>query len=425
MINFSECSNEGLSIHDIRQHKDTVHQRELSKPAMLVVEVKEDFNLTINNQVFEFREEDILVIQYNLYYSILQFLIRDKKENALTFHNIKFKDLYNRYLGESLDNKNIFVMTTSIGDTIFMQPVMKYIKEKWPTCKITLAAGKTIKELLQCYPKGLVDEIYSGAMFVEKEVIMENDYHMYPNFFITKNSDSHKINCYDIFKDEFNLNFDIKNYYPELIPRKYILDEVKKYIPKNPYIVLQIRASTGNRMLPPQSWMPIIREIVKNNFDVVFVDDEHFKELYNKDFLNQLPDCAGRVHNLCKYIKSMKQTIGIIASSDGVIGIDSALIHIGAALNKPIIGIYGPFRAEVRLKYYKNCEWVEPKNLECECAKWPCFFHQDEISQQLCEYMNFHLPPQCMMEISIDEIIEKFHKLFLSKKSIKIEKLKI
>lgn len=393
----------GITINDLRTQKNTKDIQN-TVPPMMIFKVKEDFNLRIGTTDYSFLEDDVYIMQFNLYFSILNYLKQNNKENALVPDETQFNELYKAYHGQDLTDKTLFIMSTSIGDTIFMQPVLKFIKEKYPTCKIIYAVSNEIKDLISCYPKGLVDKLYDGSLFIKKEILEETDYQLYPNFIITKNLDSHVKNAYDIFKEYAGLDFNVKDYMPELLPKKYILDQLRGKLPEK-YVVIQLRASTGNRMMRVEKWRNIIPEIINLGYDIVFIDIPEFYGLYENEIINYFPHLKDHIWNLCKTTKSLKYSITIISQADAVLAVDSALIHVGACFNKPLVGVYAPFTPDVRLSYYNNCKSVTPDKKDVKCENFPCYYHQDEISMGYCDYARFGAFPDCSEKIDENKII--------------------
>jgi len=166
-----------------------------------------------------------------------------------------------------------------------------------------------------------------------------------------------------------------------------------------------MRASTANRMLRPEKWRTIIPDIIKLGYDIVLIDNPGVYQLYENEITNYFPgEEKDHIWNLCKFTKTIKHSIAVISQAEMVVGIDSALVHIGAALNKPVVGVYGPFSSGVRLAYYSPCIAVEPKDVKCEM--YPCFYHQDELSMGFCDYIRFSAFPDCMEKIDENDILK-------------------
>jgi len=403
----------GITMKDLRFLKDTEEMRE-TVPPMMVVEVTEDFNMNLDNTVYELKAGQVLVIQFNLMLTIQSFLDRDGKTNVFKKHDINFRDMYRPYCGQDLSGKKLFIMATSIGDTLFVQPVIRKIKKLYPDCKITYAASPTIKEMISCYPKGLVDRVYESTLFVDKTLVEEADYHLYCNFLVTKNFEAHKLDAYEMFSKfaGFDFHDDIDTDYAILEPKKFAIDEVKRSLPINPYVVCQIRSSTSNRMIPSEKWLKIISALIDNGRDIVFVDTGNFYDVYENDIKSKFPlDKQNRIKNLCRVSRDMRHVVAIISQAEGVIGVDSSFVHIAAALKVPVIGIYTAFLGKVRASTFKGKHnWVDAEGVECR--RWPCFFHQDELMQGFCEYVRMADFPDCVKRINPDEVVKKYLEMF-------------
>jgi len=78
---------------------------------------------------------------------------------------------------------------------------------------------------------------------------------------------------------------------------------------------------------------------------------------------------------------------------------DSMFIHIAGAFNIPVIGIYGPFHSETRMKYLKNSVGID---MEVGCS--PCYLH----GHQSCPKGD---PSPCFSIVTPEIILEAFNKL--------------
>jgi hypothetical protein len=106
----------------------------------------------------------------------------------------------------------------------------------------------------------------------------------------------------------------------------------------------------------------------------------------------------------------MKHVVAAISAAEGVIGVDSSFVHIAGALRVPVVGVYTAFLGELRAKTFAGKrDWVDAKG--CECRRWPCFYHQDELVQGFCEYARFGVFPACVLCVDSKEILEKYFKL--------------
>jgi len=66
--------------------------------------------------------------------------------------------------------------------------------------------------------------------------------------------------------------------------------------------------------------------------------------------------------------KSIREAASVLYASDGLITVDTGWLHIGAALNKKIISIFGPIDYRSRCKQYDNVKVLVP---DIKCS--PCW----------------------------------------------------
>ena len=72
---------------------------------------------------------------------------------------------------------------------------------------------------------------------------------------------------------------------------------------------------------------------------------------------------------------TVRQSIVLAVRYNLVISPDTFMIQTAGALDKPLIGIYGPFPSEVRMKYFKNSIGLDPSVVCSPCYKhdfWAC-----------------------------------------------------
>jgi len=319
----------------------------------------------------------------------------------------KFADVFKRYYGQNLDGKNIlFLRGGGFGDLLFLQPIMKELKRLYPTCTITVACFTRFIDILSSFPEGLID--YVTPVPVNLEVLKFNDYHFIVEGIIERCTAAEKEVCYDLMAQASGLDIDFSSMDQiiELVPDKKLVKELSPILPGN-FVVVQARASSPIRMMPDSAWASIIKKIGALGKKVVLLDRPENEKLYT-DFIehNDLKDIA---INLASKCLTINHAIAIASMSDGVVCIDSAFSHIGAALGKPVLGLYGAFKGELRMKYYKNADWVQGEPT-CKKGK-PCAAHHERKFK--CESFKAKGYPDCMANIDEDEVMEKFKKLFI------------
>ena len=403
-----------LGIDLMKQLRDYKTVEEWSKQVPILVCVKpvRDGNLQLGGEQLLKLSKGSNVIMSLPYFLAAKRGKSENQENNRLFYlkpsKKKFKDYYVPYNGQNLDNKSLLIMRTGgIGDILFTQPIIKYIKEKYPTCRIVFATSVKYEKLFDCWPKGLVDQWI--FMPFGRQTMIDTYAHISLEGLIERCKESEKINVYDLFCKAFKLdiNFETqKEYLPELIPEETDIQKYRLIVPANS-VVFQHRSTSPLRSLNTKEHVALVNEILKTGKNIIFLDEPKLEYLY--DIVISKCENKEKVFNFCKYSESIKDAIAIISLTDGVIGVDSSFIHIAAALKKKVLGIYGAFRAELRMKYYENSDYIQLDT--CTCPNFPCFYHGQD--SDYCPSYSSRLPIACMNQIDNELIMDKFKKLFL------------
>lgn len=394
----------GIDMKTVKIYK-TVDQLLERTPFFVTGKAIRESIVTVDGAPIRIPKESVVVMPLDFFLST-----RKTKKNIIQLrpYRKKFKDFFKRYKGQNLDGKKILIVRLGgIGDHLFSQPVCKYIKDNWPTSKIVYAAAPRYIPTFNSWPKGLVDAVIPVPF--PRDILLNSDYHLFFEGSIERNLEARKVNAYDIFAKMAGLEIDQTSptYYPELVTNPFIVDKLKSQLPKK-YIVIQVRATSPLRMMGIRKWMNILsllESYTDHNF--LFLDQPEREGMFDKmiKHRNLNPE---RFFNGCRLSRDVEHAVNILAMSRGSIGIDSSFTHISAALGKPTIGIYAPFKGELRMKYYKNSAWVEPETSTCKF--FPCFFHGEEAVN--CKDLRNANPPRCFDGIDEDEVFEKVQQLF-------------
>jgi len=293
-----------------------------------------------------------------------------QKTNLLKPGNIKFRNVYKPYIGQSLEDKTLLVFRTGgIGDLLFIQPNLRYLKEKYPSCTINFACGPQYQAMVDNWD--CVDNVVD-LPFPLKWLI-NADYHALFEGVIERCKEAHSTNAYNLFTRWMGLNLPDNLLIPQQEPKEEKLMECMKIVEEwkllhRPFILTQIRASSPIRTPRPEFWIDIIDELTDLGFDIVITDNPRQSDNVDK-FIDGVKN-KDKVFNFAKYSKTLDYTIALAKLSSLTLATDSALNHIAASLNKPCYGIYGPFPGFIRLKTYPKAKWIDA---EKDCA--PCFLH--------------------------------------------------
>lgn len=386
------------SIEETNKKENTIADLISKPPLMVLVECLSPATVWVNKIMSRVNKGEILCMHYNTY---AKYCLNEKtKQKMMKPYKKPFKYFFKRYKGNNLDHKNLLIWRMGgIGDIMFSQPICKYLKQTYPTCTITYATAPHIISLINCWPKGLIDRTISIPF--RKEELLKSDYHLTFEGAIERCHEASRENCYDIFRMVSGLIFNPSEYPIELIPKQYLIDKYRSIVPEKT-ISVQMRSSSRIRAMPSYIWRDIIKSLIEKGYNIGIMDEKSYDfvyETFKKEY--NLQD----IISFSKYSNSLEDGIAIMSLCIGSINIDSSFTHISAALNKPTIGIYGPFLGELRMKYYKTADWINSENYK-ECGQYPCFYHESELHN--CPFARNLKPPGCLSSINPDLVVEKF-----------------
>jgi ADP-heptose:LPS heptosyltransferase len=315
-------------------------------------------------------------------------------EGIYPFHEIAEK----KYNGQDLTNKKILVWRTGgMGDLCFITPNLKYIKDKFPGAKIIFGCGQRFSYGMMNHPH--IDELIQ--LPIDKKYMDEADYYLMFEGIIESNEEAHVKNAYDLFSERFGFTLKEEDKLPILGLTQKNLESAKLLFANNDpsidsrkIVGLGLRASHIIRSIIPKNLHEIMSMLIQNDIRVALIGSKD-----DADIVNMLPLANHPLAIHCyKYSEDYRDAIAQISLLDGLIGPDSSPIHIAAAFKKPIVGVFGAFPSELRMKYYLNATGMDAR-LPCG----PCFLH----GIGTCEYSHPHSKEPMCMHIHKSEIIVK------------------
>lgn len=277
--------------------------------------------------------------------------------------------VYRPYKGEDLENKRIMTFRTGgIGDMMFLSPVFRYLKKKYQNCFIRMASG--CKGPLENLPE--IDELYD--MPFDARLLDDVDYHLMFQGIIESSSEKSKVtHAVDMFFSYFSM--DSTQYDPaDKKPRIVITDEENAWanevldklgIKSEDYLIgLQMETSAPLRNYPKDKMKIVVDVLAKEENVKIFLigapPQAPLANFYKGNYENVIPAVNYSVRN----------SIVLASRYNQIIAPDTFMVQVAGALDKPLIGLYGPFASEVRMKYFKNAIGIEPK---VACS--PCYKH--------------------------------------------------
>ena len=283
----------------------------------------------------------------------------------------KFKNLYRPYIGQDdIDGETLLIFRTGgIGDLLFIQPNLRYLKEKHPDCRIEFACGPQYQPMVEAWD--CVDEVLDLPFPLSK--LQKAKYHVLFEGVIERCEEAEDSNAYNLFSRWMGLDLPDELLVPKQTPQPELVDKCTEILgewglPEKSFIVMQLRASSPIRCPKPDFWLDMINKLTARGHHIVLTDnprqgdkvDQFIRKVYKKDM----------VHNFCSKSDSIAHSIALISLAEGVIATDSAMNHIAVSVDVPAFGLMGPFPGYVRYKTYKKVDYINAKR---HCA--PCFLH--------------------------------------------------
>jgi ADP-heptose:LPS heptosyltransferase len=114
----------------------------------------------------------------------------------------------------------------------------------------------------------------------------------------------------------------------------FFIPEMNVLVPQNPYLVFVLGAGHFTKRLPPEKWKEIADLFTQ--WDVLLIGGN--EEMKTGEFL---ATCMGnRAFNYCGKL-NMVESAYVIREAKLIISGDTGMMHIAAALRKPLISIWG------------------------------------------------------------------------------------
>ena len=300
-----------------------------------------------------------------------------------------------------------------IGDAIIFTSCLHQIKDFFPEAKITLLTTERTKDILYdtFHDVIFINEINMGelrkfrnqfdlmifpsrhmkhylyALSIQPKKIVGYNYSMK-----IRKKESH-IKRANRIAQEFGGSDSVD---PCILLSKEHIDNaallLSKWIQptKEKYISLIVGGRWRTKIYPNQKYYEIINYLIMNtDFQIVLIGD-------NNNLGKELEISQKRIINLCGQT-TIHQVMGVISLSEIIIGPDGGLINIAMALNRKIIGIFGPVNPETIV----SNKYLNQIIFQNKCPYQPCYNEEHEPN---CPYSE----PLCM-QIDTQEIIRRIN----------------
>ena len=185
---------------------------------------------------------------------------------------------------------------------------------------------------------------------------------------------------YQVLKEAFSLEDQtLEDLRPKLFSSNLVFD--KKDFDFSNSITIHPYASQKNKIWPYTD--QLIKKLHEKDFYVLIVGQDPKPMEFKK---------SKKTLNLTNKT-NLHETMSIIKQSKALISTDSGTMHLGIALNKPTLALFGPTTKEFGFApKFKNTKVVEIKGLDCR----PCHVHGGHF----CPKKHF----RCMKDLSMDQV---------------------
>jgi len=139
---------------------------------------------------------------------------------------------------------------------------------------------------------------------------------------------------------------------------------------------------------PAKSYAEVTRALIEQGWQVLVLGSEADKTIADEIEGHTNNNNDNNLINLCG-LTQLQDAIDLLATADAVISNDSGLMHIAAALRKPLVVIYGPTSPNFTPPLSDNAHIVQ---IDVECG--PCF-------QRTCPEQHH----KCMQDIHSKDVL--------------------
>lgn len=263
------------------------------------------------------------------------------------------------------------IKAAAIGDTLLMSALLTDLRRHFPESKIHLFVGKSnlgiaqlLKDVDQIHELPLKSPVKSILQLREVGCDLLIDVDTWPRISALwaalagarwtlgfKTEKQHRHYCFDQTVDHNSQVHEIENYRNLLralqIPTESAMQDfswIAKPLPKSSKIALHLWPGGTESHLkewPLENWKKLILELAKDSGLVFALTGGPGDRERNEKLLASLPsEVRQRLEN--KAGINLKETIQLLASVKALISVNTGILHLGAALRIPVLGLHGP-----------------------------------------------------------------------------------
>lgn len=283
-----------------------------------------------------------------------------------------YKMASNIIYGKDLTNKNqdpiILVRrtTSGIGDILMITPTISALKKKYPGKKIEVACRKEVSPAILHNPD--IDKVSDCSININPKryfavIDLSTPCARYESARISAGKSVQKSRV-EIFAEAAG----VREYLSDLKPKYFVTAEEREWASdflkqtvkrSKPKIAIGLRSAEMYRNWP-EKYFGTLFSLLRPHFEIILID--HSREHIFEDIVDA-----------CGF--PLRKSIALIEQCDGLITVDTSLLHFGAALDKPTLALFGPIDYRPRCKGYTQTTVIKA-DLDCvPCwrnSRFPC-----------------------------------------------------
>jgi ADP-heptose:LPS heptosyltransferase len=365
---------------------------------MKIVEFKKSFSISINDNKVKIQPKHMYLFADTIWYSFKERLVEVIKETNRNMQSNHIQTIYNKIIKfekniddvlNRLDFKKdkstvfpILLRTGGIGDLIALSSVSINIVDllNKNSKNLKFISQEKYKDVFKWFEKPISFISYFSPIvkyksnnYLEKKRVNNKYKTIYYEGVIENSKDNwYELQYNTIGIDNFNTEWGRPRLKKERISNKESNIDLKK-----PSVLINPRSTAIIRSMRFQDIYESLIKCVENLDINIYV---HKLNLRSQDlnFINNIKDTRIKIISA----KSLSDFFLDAYDATLTISVDTALFHFREGIEKPGIGLYGPFPYECRTKYYK---YTKSLNIKSKCPDMPCFIHVKQ-PDAICEY---------------------------------------
>lgn len=263
----------------------------------------------------------------------------------------------------------LFCRGGGIGDLMFCTPTIREIKKRWPDCIITFACFKHFMPILE--KNSDIDHLVSHPMILDE--FTKFDAYFYLEQMHDSNADTHQTPAVDLILQMAKLDSENKELRYDITFEEKAAAWTSFPKTDRKRIGIQLSASSPSRTWPRSHVSQFTKLAIQEGFEVVWFGYPGESGDGKIALPEHLIDLTRRNPAL-----TLRESMAVLDTVDGFVGMDSAFTHVCGALGKPCVGLYGAFPSKLRVSYAKSVKGIDGpagrKNTDgSPCS--PCFHH--------------------------------------------------